>query len=100
MTEGTDGRDERAQDGGEWGVVRIVGTEEEATLIVGFLEGSGIPAEVESLVFHQEPVTFGHLGEARVRVPADRLDEARRLLDEKDAEAPGGEAADDAGSAG
>jgi hypothetical protein len=96
MTEDFGGRDERARDGGEWGVVRIVGTEEEATLIVGFLEGCGIPAELESLVFHQEPDTVGHLGEARVRVPAERLDEARRLLDERDAAPPGGDEDDDA----
>lgn len=71
-----------------WEIVREVGTDEEATLIVGFLENQGVPARVDSLLFHQEPVTFGHLGEVRIRVPADRGEEARRLLAERDAEAP------------
>ena len=69
----------------EWETVRVVGTEEEAALLAGFLEESGIPSEVESLRFHQEPVNFGGLGEVRVKVPADRLDEAGRLLDEREA---------------
>lgn len=71
-----------------WDVVKIVGTDEEATLIAGFLESREVPVEVESLLFHQEPVTFGHLGEVRIRVPAERADEARRLLAELD-NAPG-----------
>lgn len=69
----------------EWETVRVVGTEEEAALLAGFLEESGIPCEVESLLFHQEPVNFGGLGEVRVKVPADRLAEADRVLDERDA---------------
>lgn len=64
----------------DWEIVTTVGTEEEAALVGGFLEAAGIPAEIESLLFHQEPVTFGRLGEVRVRVPADRLDEARAVL--------------------
>lgn len=64
----------------DWEIVTTVGTEEEAALVAGFLEAAGIAAEIESLLFHQEPVTFGRLGEVRVRVPADRLDEARAVL--------------------
>jgi hypothetical protein len=64
----------------DWEIVTTVGTEEEAALVEGFLEAAGIPSEIESLLFHQEPVTFGSLGEVRVRVPADRLDEARAVL--------------------
>lgn len=70
-----------------WETVTVVGTDEEAALIEGYLTAQGLTAEVESLVFHQEPVTFGRLGEARVRVPAHQADEARRLLAERDAEA-------------
>lgn len=73
----------------DWDVVKIVGTDEEATLIAGFLESREVPVEVESLLFHQEPVTFGHLGEVRIRVPAARAAEARRLLAELDAGGPG-----------
>ncbi|HLF57215.1 MAG TPA: hypothetical protein VI942_10255 [Thermoanaerobaculia bacterium] len=65
----------------DWEVVRTVGTEEEAALIAGYLEGAGIPARIESLLFHQEPVNFGKLGEVRVHVPASSLDAARAALD-------------------
>jgi hypothetical protein len=71
----------------QWVIVRTVGTEEEAAVIEGYLRALDIPAQVESLLFHQEPVTFGRLGEVRVRVPADRADEAERLLAEREAAA-------------
>jgi hypothetical protein len=71
----------------DWEIVRTVGTEEEALLIVGFLESAGIPARVESLLFHQEPVNFGSLGEVRVRVPPDSLDAARSALEALDSAA-------------
>lgn len=75
----------------EWEIVKIVGTEEEATLLIGFLNNSGIPAEVESLLAQEFPVDFGHLGEVRVRVPADRLEEAQALLNERENLATGEE---------
>jgi hypothetical protein len=64
----------------DWQVVRTVGTEEEAALIAGFLEEAGIEAEIESLLFHQEPVTFGRLGEVRVLVDAGSLAAAEQAL--------------------
>ena len=64
----------------DWEVCDVVGTEEEAVLIAGFLRSRGIEANLESLVFHQEPVTFGRLGEVRVRVPGEHAAEARKLL--------------------
>jgi Putative prokaryotic signal transducing protein len=80
--------DEQEQDRDqEWSVVKIVESEEEATLAVGFLQANGVPAEVESLLVSELPTTVGHLGEVRVRVPADRLGEAETLLAEQDAEA-------------
>ena len=75
-----------------WETVRIVGTEEEAALLAGFLEECDIPSEVESLLVHQEPVNFGRLGEVRVKVPADRLTEAESLLAERDAAVAAGDA--------
>jgi len=68
----------------DWEIVETVGTEEEAALIAGFLESAGIPARVESLLFHQEPVTFGRLGEVRVHVPAASADAARQALATRD----------------
>lgn len=69
----------------DWEIVETVGTDEEAALVAGYLESEGIAARVESLVFHQEPVTFGRLGEARVRVPVSEAGRARRLLAERHA---------------
>lgn len=77
----------------DWVTVRTVGTDEEAALIAGYLQSCEVPATVESLLFHQEPVTFGRLGEVRIKVPADRRAEAEGLLAERDAAVPGEEAA-------
>jgi len=68
----------------DWETVETVGTDEEASLIAGFLEAEGIPATVESLLFHQEPVNFGTLGEVRVRVRKEDLERALSLLEERE----------------
>lgn len=67
----------------DWDILEIVGTDEEATLIAGFLRANDLPCAVESLLFHQEPVTFGRLGEVRIRVPAEHIESAKRLLAER-----------------
>jgi hypothetical protein len=69
----------------DWEVVRTLGTEEEASLVAGFLASRGFEAKVESLRFHQEPVNFGKLGEVRVLVPSAALAEAREALEDLDA---------------
>lgn len=69
----------------DWEVVRTLGTEEEASLVAGFLVSRGIEARVESLRFHQEPVNFGNLGEVRVLVPSAALAEAGAALEDLDA---------------
>lgn len=65
-----------------WEIVEVVGTDEEGSLVTGYLQSRGVDARMESLLFHQEPVTFGRLGEVRVRVPAGQAREARKLLAE------------------
>jgi hypothetical protein len=65
-----------------WEIVRTLGTEEEASLVVGFLAARGIEATIESLRFHQEPVNFGRLGEVRVLVADGEAERARGLLAE------------------
>lgn len=70
----------------DWTVVRTLGTEEDASLVAGFLESAGIEARVESHLFHQEPVNFGKLGDVRVLVPEASLAEAERILAERDEE--------------
>jgi hypothetical protein len=94
-------------DSADWEVVETVGTEEEAALIAGYLDSQGIPTTIESLLFHQEPVNFGRLGEIRIQVPSNRLAEAEQLLAKRDAaplEAEGqlgesGDAGSEAGAA-
>ena len=84
-------RDEAADQGDldeTWRVVRTVGTEEEATVAIGFLNSSGIPAEAESLHISELPVDFGDMSQVRIRVPVERADEAIALLEAQDEAAP------------
>lgn len=64
-----------------WETVAVLGTEEEAQVVKGFLEAHGIRVEVESLLFHAEPTSFGQLGEVRLKVPAEAAEEAMALLE-------------------
>lgn len=87
-------RDEAASqvDPGEldetWRVVRTVGTEEEAMVVVGFLNSNDIPAESESLHISELPVDFGEMSQVHIRVPIERADEAIALLAVQDDAAP------------
>jgi hypothetical protein len=69
-----------------WKAAKIVGTEEEATLAVGFLNNNGVEAQVESLHASEFPTDFGLLGEVHVMVPPERLAEAQQLLEQVEAE--------------
>jgi len=71
---------------GAWKTAKIVGTEEDASLVVGFLNNNGIEAQAESLHASEFPTDFGHLGEVHVMVPAEQLAEAQQLLEKIDAE--------------
>ncbi|HEV7519094.1 MAG TPA: hypothetical protein VGR07_22620 [Thermoanaerobaculia bacterium] len=85
-----------------WRVVRTVGTEEEATVAIGFLNSNDIPAEAESLHIRELPVDFGDMSQVRIRVPVERADEAIALLGAQDEAAPifaEGETAESAESA-
>ncbi|MBP9146303.1 MAG: DUF2007 domain-containing protein [Thermoanaerobaculia bacterium] len=73
-----------------WEIVETVGTEEDASLVAGFLEAEGIASQIESLLFHQEPATFGKLGEVRILVHADDLGRARQLIAERESGAVSG----------
>ena len=75
----------------EWEIVKIVGTEEEATIVVGFLQSSGIESEVESLRASEFPTDIGDLANVNIRVPAERADEARALLNQREDVATGDE---------
>jgi hypothetical protein len=80
--------DEATDASTEWLAATIVGTDEDAALIAGFLNSNGIPAQVESLHASEFPADFGRLGEVHVMVPAERLDEAQQLLAQSEAETP------------
>jgi hypothetical protein len=80
-----------AEDLEDWEIVKIVGTEEEATIVVGFLQSSGIEAEAESLHASEFPTEFGDLAEVRIRVPAAQAQEAIDLLNSREDVATGEE---------
>jgi len=75
----------------EWEIVKIVGTEEEATVVVGFLQSSGIDAEAESLHASEFPADLGELANVNIRVPPDQAGEARALLNQREDVATGEE---------
>jgi hypothetical protein len=80
-----------AEDREDWDVVKIVGTEEEANIVVGFLQSSGIEAVAESLFASEFPADFGDLAQVRIRVPAEQADEATALLNTREDVATGDE---------
>ena len=75
----------------DWEIVKIVGTEEEAAIVVGFLQSSGIEAQVESLLASEFPTDFGDLGQVRIRVPAEQAEDAKALLNQREDVATGDE---------
>jgi Putative prokaryotic signal transducing protein len=64
----------------EWVEVEKLARDEEAILVRGFLESEEIPCQLENRKFHAEPVNFGDMAVIRVLVPADRAEDARKLL--------------------
>jgi hypothetical protein len=78
----------------DWEIVKIVGSPDEAAIVVGFLENSGIEAEAESLHASEFPADIGELSEIRIRVPADQAEEARELLNAREDVATGAEGED------
>ena len=74
----------RGDDGTKWIEIASTGTEDEATLIRGFLQNEGIRAEIEAVKFTMEPVTFGAMGEIRVYVPEEFEVSAMELMRQRD----------------
>ncbi|HYC58705.1 MAG TPA: DUF2007 domain-containing protein [Thermoanaerobaculia bacterium] len=75
-----------ADDGTTWIEIASTGTKDEATLLKGFLESEGIPAEIEDVKFDMEPVNFGAMGEIRVYVPGEHEEKAQQLLRSRESE--------------
>ncbi|MEO8191596.1 MAG: DUF2007 domain-containing protein [Acidobacteriota bacterium] len=65
----------------EWVEVASTGQDEEAALIAGLLKSEDIPCEVEGPTGGSPwPENLGAFGMSRVMVPAERAEEARKLL--------------------
>jgi hypothetical protein len=75
----------------DWEIVKIVGTEEEAIIVVGFLQSSGIESQAESLHASEFPTELGELGQVRIRVPAEQAEDAKALLNQREDVATGDE---------
>jgi hypothetical protein len=69
-----------AEDGTTWVEIASTGTEDEATLLRGFLEAEGIPAQIENVKFGMEPINFGTMGDIRVYVSSEDETRAQELL--------------------
>jgi hypothetical protein len=69
--------------GSGWAVAAEVAERYEAELMAGHLRSTGIEARVIDMSFRQEPLpSVRSFAIVRVYVPSDRLDEARRILDQ------------------
>jgi hypothetical protein len=75
----------------EWEIIKVVGTEEEAAIVVGFLQSNGIEAVEESLHASEFPADIGDLANVNIRVPAERAEEAKALLNQREDVATGDE---------
>lgn len=69
-----------AEDGTTWVEIASTGTEDEATLLKGFLDAQGIPAQIENVKFSMEPINFGTLGDIRVFVGTQDQERVMELL--------------------
>ena len=66
-----------------WVEIATVGTPDEAGLLKGFLDGEGVPAQIENIEPSMYRTTFGGLGEIRIYVPATEEQKAKELLRER-----------------
>jgi hypothetical protein len=73
-------------EGNGYALLRTVTTDEEATLLTGFLAEEGLGPMVESVHTHALSETVGELAEIRVLVPEGKLEEARRVLEKRETE--------------
>jgi hypothetical protein len=68
------------EDGTTWVEIASCGTEDEARLLQGFLEAEGLPAQIEDVKFHMEPINFGTMGDIRIYVSSDDEEQALQTL--------------------
>ena len=63
-----------------WVEIASTGSEDEATLLRGFLDNEGIPAQIENVKFSMEPINFGTMGDIRIYVSAQDEERAQQIL--------------------
>lgn len=73
-------------EGGTWVEIYSTGSDDEANLIEGFLEAEGIPARIENVKFHMEPINFGTMGDIRIYVSSEDEQRALELLRKRNEE--------------
>jgi hypothetical protein len=56
--------------------------EENAYIIRGFLENSGVPCQLENLAFHAEPIPVAGLTKVRIWTKKSDVERARKLIEE------------------
>ncbi len=66
----------------QWVLLKVLYDEAEAEILRGLLEGSGIEVKISSYRVQPYPVNIGRLGEIKILVPEDSLEEARKLLED------------------
>ncbi len=76
-----------AEDGGTWVEIASTGSEDEATLLSGFLEAEGISAQVEDVKFKEAPINFGTMGDIRVYVRSEDEQRVQELLRSRNTQA-------------
>ncbi len=74
------------EDGTTWVEIASCGTEDEAKLLQGFLQAEGIPAQIEDVKFHMEPINFGTMGDIRIYVATEDEQNAMSMLRQRDNE--------------
>ena len=85
----SDDEDHEPRPQGDWEVVAEVGQRYEAELMAGRLRAAGIDARVIDKSFRQEPLpSVRSFAIVRVYVPAERAEEAKRILAEPATSAP------------
>ncbi|GAB4250405.1 putative signal transducing protein [Deferrisoma sp.] len=63
-----------------WAEVYVALDAVEASAVTGLLASAGLEVRVRDMGVTPYPVSIGPLGEKRIEVPADRAEEARRVL--------------------
>ena len=76
-----------AEDGSTWVEIASTGSDDESTLLRGFLDAEGIPAQIEGVKFSEAPINFGSMGDIRVYVRAEDEQRVQELLRSRNTQA-------------